>query len=124
MKPYEHTTTCQSCKKERDLTKLAQDQDKAYRKDFWGTARNVTNGTFGQASSRPTFTKNTANEHYRSKYEKEIPINLEHLAWLPKVEGPSMDYNMSPYTPRDVKQALYKKSNTSAPGEGGIVYAY
>jgi hypothetical protein len=31
---------------------------------------------------------------------------------------------MSPYTPRDVKQALYKKSNTSAPGEDGIVYAY
>ena len=110
--------------KENDLTKLAQDQEKAYKKDFWRTAHNVTNGTFGKSTSKPTFDKNTADQDYRNKYEKEVKIKLEDLTWFPKVEPPSCEYNLSPFTPRDIKQALYKKSNSSAPGEDGIVYAY
>ena len=31
---------------------------------------------------------------------------------------------MNPYTPRDVRQALYKKCSSSAPGEDDIVYVY
>ena len=44
-------------KKERNLTKLAIEQEKAYKKDFWKTARNVTNGSFGKQTSCPTFDK-------------------------------------------------------------------
>ena len=110
--------------KEKDLTKLAQDQEKAYRKDFWTTARDVTNGSFGKPRSKPTFDKSAADQHYKDKYEKEVPIDLEGLSWFPKVKAPSTPYNLSAYTPRDIRQALYKKCNTSAPGEDGIVYAY
>ena len=111
-------------RKEKDLTKLAQDQEKAYRKDFWTTARDVTNGSFGKPRSKPTFDKCTANQHYKDKYEKEVHIDLEGLSWFPKVEAPSAPYNLSAYTPKDIRQALYKKCNNSAPGEDGIVYAY
>ena len=110
--------------KEKDLTKLAQDQEKAYRKDFWTTARDVTNGSFGKPRSKPTFDKCTADQHYKDKYEKEVQIDLEGLSWFPKVEAPSAPYNLSAYTPKDIRQALYKKCNNSAPGEDGIVYAY
>ena len=108
----------------RQLTKQAKDQEKAYKKDFWATARDVTNGSFGKPKSKPTFNKSTADLHYKTKYEKEVLIDLEDLSWFPKVEAPSTHYNLSAYTPRDIRQALYRKCNTSAPGEDGIVYAY
>ena len=72
----------------------------------------------------PTYNKDTANSHYKNKYEKDVPINFEDLSWFPNVEAPTVNYNMNPYTPRDVRQALYKKCNCSAPGEDDIVYAY
>ena len=37
--------------KEKDSTELANDQEKAYRKDFWKTVREVTNGKFGEPRS-------------------------------------------------------------------------
>ena len=111
-------------KQERDLTKRCQDEEKSYKKDFWTTARDVTNGTFGKPRSKPTFDEGTANQHYKDKYEKEVSIDLEGLSWFPKVEAPTRQYNLSAYTPKDIKHALYKKSNSSAPGEDGIVYAY
>ena len=40
------------------------------------------------------------------------------------MEKPLVPYNLQPYTPRDIKYALYKKSSNSAPGEDGIVYQY
>ena len=110
--------------KEKDKSKLTISQEKAYRKDFWKTAKDITNDTFGDPSPGPTFTKDTANSHYKNKYEKEVPINFDDLSWFPKVEAPKVNYNMSPYTPKDVRLALYKKCSSSAPGEDEIVYAY
>ena len=80
--------------KERDLTKIDQDQEKAYRKDFWTTARDVTNGTYGKQKSKPTLIKCTADLHYKDKYEKEVPIDLEGLSWFPQVEAPTTQYNL------------------------------
>ena len=39
------------------------------------TAQDVTNGTVGKSTSRPTFDKNTDDKHYRNKYVKEVEIN-------------------------------------------------
>ena len=111
-------------KQEKDHTKLAIEQQKAYKKDFWKTARDVTNGSFGKQSTGPTFDKPTADKYYKSKYEHKVPVNLEDLKWFPKVDAPSIEYNLKPYTPKDIKHALYKKCNNSAPGEDGIVYGY
>ena len=97
--------------KERNKAKLTIAQEKAYRKDFWKTAREVTNDTFGDPTLGPTYNKDTANSHYKNKYEKDVPINFEDLSWFPNVEAPTVNYNRNPYTPRDVRQALYKKCN-------------
>ena len=111
-------------KTEKDRTKLAIEQEKAYKKDFWKTARDVTNGSFGKLNSTPTFDKSMADQYYKSKYEHTVPINTDDLKWFPKVEAPSVQYNLNHYKPKDVKQALYKKCSSSAPGEDGIVYGY
>ena len=111
-------------KKEKDRTRLAIEQEKSYKKDFWKTARNVTNGTFGDATSAPTFDKPMADQYYKNKYERTVPINTDDLNWFPKVEAPSVQYNLDPYKPKYIKQALFKKCNSSAPGEDGIVYGY
>ena len=109
---------------EKDTEKQMREEEKLYRKDFWSSARNVTNGTFGTQSSQPTFEKSTADEYYKNKYENATIIDYDELKWFPKVDKPSVSYNLSPYRPKDIKHALYKKSNNSAPGEDDIVYHY
>ena len=42
---------------EKDAEKQMRAEEKSYQKDFWSTARNVTNGTFGTKPSQPTFEK-------------------------------------------------------------------
>ena len=111
-------------KKEKDEAKLAKEEEKAFRNDFWGTAKSVTNGTFGKENKGPTFNKSTADQYYKDKYTQPVNIPQEDLSWFPTVEKPSVPYNLKPYTPKDIKQALYKKSNTSDPGEDGVVYQY
>ena len=46
------------------------------------------------------------------------------MNWFPDVEKPSTPYNLSPYTPKDIKNALINKNLNSAPGYDGIVYEY
>ena len=118
---YNHMKKLQT---EKDTEKQMREEEKLYRKDFRSSARNVTNGTFGTQSSQPTFEKSTADEYYKNKYENATIIDYDELKWFPKVDKPSVSYNLSPYRPKDIKHALYKKSNNSAPGEDDIVYHY
>ena len=90
-------------KENLEVTK-AKEEDKAFRKDFWKTAKQVTNFTFGEPPSKPTFTKSTASQFYKEKYEKHTVINIEELDWFPKVEPLTKEYNLSPYTPKDIKK--------------------
>ena len=85
----------------------AKEEDKAFRKDFWKTAKQFTNGTFGEPPSKPTFTKSTASQFYKEKYEKPTVINIEQLDWFLEVESPTKEYNLSPYTPKNIKNAQY-----------------
>ena len=110
--------------KERHEATQAREEDKAFRKDFWKTAKKVSNGTFGEPPSKPTFDKATANQFYKEKYEKPTNINIEDLDWFPPVEPPTREYNLHPYTPKDIKNALKKKDKNSAPGYDEIVYEY
>ena len=103
--------------KEKELAKLTKEEEISYRKDFWKTAKNVTNGTFGKQMSGPTFEKTTADQHYKDKYEKPVNIDVNKLNWFQEVNPPTIKYNLSPYTPKDIKHALYKKCSNSAPGE-------
>ena len=74
--------------------------------------------------SGPTFEKTTADQHYKDKYDKPGNIDVNQLNWFPEVNPPTIKYNLLPYTPKDIKHALYKKCSSSAPGEDWIVYAY
>ena len=90
---------------------LKASQDKLYRKDFWKTAKDITNGTFGNPEPAPSFDKDTADQHYKTQYETPSNIDTEKLNWFPKVEKPSTQYNTKPYTPKDIKGALINKDN-------------
>ena len=110
--------------KERDLAKKIKDEEKSYHKDFWKTAKCVTEGTFGKPTPGPTFEKSTADKYYKDKYEQSVTINPEDLDWFPNVEKPSTPYDLSAYTPKCIRNALYKKCNNSTPGDDNIVYLY
>ena len=53
--------------KEKEKLSVAREEEKAYRKNFWKTAKEVTNGTFGQPESAPTFSKETAEKFFKDK---------------------------------------------------------
>ena len=110
--------------KEREAAKRTKEEEKSYHKDFWKTSKSVTEGTFGKPNQGPTFEKSTADQFYKNKYEKSTTINPEDLDWFPTVAKPSIPYKLSPYTPKCIRNALYKKCNNSAPGEDDIVYLY
>jgi hypothetical protein len=96
--------------KEKEKASLAREEEKAYNKNFWKTAKEVTNGTFGETESSPTFTKTAADNFYKEKYETPVDINLDKLSWFPKVEKPTTEYNLAPYKPKDIKNALRNKN--------------
>ena len=73
--------------------------------------------------SSPTFDKTVADQHYKDKYEKPVNIDVNQLKWFPEVNPPTIKYNLSPYTQKDIKHTLYKKCSSSAPCDDGIVYA-
>ena len=110
-------------KSKEELSKAKQ-EEKAYKKNFWSCAKDVSNGTFGKKKSAPTFSETTANKYYKDQYERNVEINLEELAWFPNVEPPSTPYNLSAYTPKDIRAALLKKDKDSAPGFDDIVYEF
>ena len=100
--------------KERQETMKAIEENKAFKKDFWKTAKQVTNGTFGEPPAYPAFSKYTADHFYKEKYENATDINLEDLSWFPPVDPPTIEYNLLPYTPKDIRNALKKKDKNSA----------
>jgi hypothetical protein len=110
--------------KEKEKTILANKQNKEYKRNFWKTAKDVTNGKFGESNTEPTFNCNTANAFYKNRYEKETLIDPESLSWFPKVEKPTVPYDLSPYTPKHVRDVLKHKDSNSAPGVDEVVYEY
>ena len=84
----------------------------------------MTKGNYGKTSVKPTFTQSTANTYYKEKYSHSIPINIQNLDWFPDVPKPEVPYDLTPYTEDDIKEALKKKTQNSAPGEDQILYEY
>ena len=84
----------------------------------------MTNGTFGKTPSEPTFDKTTADTFHKSRYEKPTLIDPTELTWFPKVDEPTVPYNLKPYNEKDIQAVLKKKDKNLAPGEDNIVYEY
>ena len=110
--------------KDKEIMRLTKEQEKSYRNNFWKTAKNITNGTYNTDNSTPKFSKNTADTYYKNRYEKPVNIDSNELNWFPKIDKPSVPYNLDPYTPKDIRKALTNKDLNTAPGEDGIVYEY
>ena len=94
--------------KEKEKATRSNAELKSYKNKFWRTAKAVTNGTFGENCSAPTFKKSTANQWYKERYENASEINLDELSWFPDIKNPSFQYNMNPYTPKDIKKCPFR----------------
>ena len=60
----------------------------------------------------------------KKKYSKTVDIDPEKLSWFHKVDLPREEYDLSPYTDKDIEEALKQKSPNSAPGDDHILYEY
>ena len=109
---------------EKNVAKMTQEEEKAYTKYFWSTAKLVTNGTFGKPTLESAFDKSTADQYYKNKYEKKVTINPEDINWFLSVDKPLVPYTLYPYKPKYFQSTLYKKCRNNAPGEDNIVYQY
>ena len=72
----------------------------------------------------PTNNKATADKFYKDQYEHPVNIDLEKLDWFPSVEPPTVPYNLSAYTPKNIRAVLSQKDKNSSPGYDEIVYEY
>ena len=109
----------------KENQKTTKYQETLFRKDMYGFSKQVCNGSFGNTSPKPTFTKDTANTYYNAKYSRPVHLNLMNLNWFPYVQTGSdihNQFNMSPVKPRDIRSILKDKKATSAPGPDGLMY--
>ena len=60
----------------------------------------------------------------RINIKKQLTFHMKTYHGSQTWKKPSVPYNLQPYTPKDIKYALYKKSSSSAPGKDGIIYHY
>ena len=108
----------------KDAAKKAKNEKKAFKKNFYKTAKEITNGTFGEDKVIPTFNAEKANDFYKNRYSEPVIIDPARLVWFPKVDLPETPYCMSAYRPKDIKEALFKKNKLSAPGNDEILYGF
>ena len=94
------------------------------KKNFFKTAKDITNDTFDEPSVTPAFDIRKANDFYANKYSEPVVIDPNKLVWFPKVDPPTVPYDQTPFKPRDIKHALFKKNHSSAPGNDDIVYGF
>ena len=111
-------------KLETDEENKKREEDKAYNRNFWKTAKDVTNGTFGKTAIAHTYNKCTADKHYKGTYERHEVVDKDNLKWFPDIEPPKVPYNMCAFKPSDIRKALGKKDKTSAPGYDDILYEF
>ena len=98
--------------------------EKAYKKNFHKYAKEITNGTFGQPSASPTYTKAEADLFYSAKYTSPVHIDKSKLSWFPSAQAPAKTYNLTSYRPRDIKETLLRKSPSSSPGDDQLLYGF
>ena len=57
---------------EKNVAKMTQEEEKAYTKYFWSTAKLVTNGTFGKPTLESAFDKSTAINTLRINMKRKL----------------------------------------------------
>ena len=108
--------------KEKKSKSDARKQETAYRKDFFKFAKAAANGGLDKDEETPTFSKEGADDFYKGRYSQPVNIDISHLDWFAEVAPPTVPYDSSPITPKEVKDIFRSKSPTTAPGEDGLLY--
>ncbi len=110
--------------------KSAAYQEKLYTQSFWSFCRKCCSGSFISSTDSdkkdylPTFSKDTAESFYFSRYSTASPLNTSKLSWMPPLPKISTPFDLSPITPSIVKNILKSRKNNSAPGPDSIYYGY
>ena len=101
-------------------------EEKHLTTNFWDFSKKLINGSLYEAATTPSFTKETADTYYTSKYQTSTNTDISKLSWIPKPQpGGSVTptpFNTNPIRPTDVKGALRRKSSNSSPGPDGVYY--
>ena len=108
--------------KEKKSKSDAQKQETAYRKDFFKFAKAAANGTLDKDEAAPNFSKEDADDFYKGRYSQPVDIDISQLDWFSEVTPPTVPYDSSPITPKEVKAIFRGKSPTTAPGEDDLLY--
>ena len=103
LRHYEYLLEQENRKKEVNEIKI---QENAYKKDFFKFAKEITRGTYGKPTKKPTYTKEEADKFYSEKYSKVVNVNVADLEWFPEVTPPEVPYNLEPYNSEDIASAL------------------
>ena len=107
--------------KEKKSKSDARKQETAYRKDFFKFAKAAANGGLDKDEESPTFSKDEADDFYKGRYSQPVNIDISQLDWFAEVAPPTVPYDSSPITPKEVKDIFRSKSPTTAPGEDGLL---
>ena len=108
--------------KEKKNKSDARKQESDYKKDFFKFAKTAANGRLDKGDEVPTFSKEDADDFYKGRYSQAVDIDISQLDWFSEVAPPTVPYDTSPITPKEVKAIFRSKSPTTAPGEDGLLY--
>ena len=98
----------------------AANQQKRFRNDPWKFGTEVFNP---RNVGKPTFSKETAEEHFVSTY-KDMDRDLEYTAppGCTRPNPPRVEFNLAPIEMLKLRDAVQKKGNKNAPGLNAIPF--
>ena len=99
-------------------------EERHFKSNFWDFSKRLVDGSLYTDNSWPSFSKQTADSFYTTRYESNTPLNYDRMSWFPPVSRPdtATDFNLDPIRPSDIRKIVMKKSSKSAPGPDGIMY--
>ena len=105
-------------------SKTTKFQEDRYRKDFYWFAKSAIKGMLGKTPGTVKFSKEVADNFYRSTYSTPHTINRDQLGWIPGVDPSSftVPFDTSPIVPGLVKATLAKTNKCSSPSPDEIRY--
>ena len=126
MMPFIPTILCYGIRGKRKINETPRGRKKHFSTNFWDFAKKLINGSLYDAAPTPSFTKETADTYYTSKYQTSTNLDTSKLSWIPKPRPDSSTtptpFKTNPIRPADVKGVLQRKSSNSSPGPDGINY--
>ena len=107
-----YSKLCQAIK-HAEKKKSRQKERKACHQDFWKFAKNILDEN-GYTSIAPTFSKETAEEFFKSIY-KAMPKSFSHPDWMPDAPPPQVPFEHGEITAEEIQYVIKKCKASSTP---------